>query len=162
MPRKLTGEQVLEMVDIYSSTDLSVREVCSRFGVGQRVLRDILHRRAWTNITDGMDLPSIKKKPKDDYVSRFWSKANKTSTCWLWTGGLTPKGYGQFACKQINESRAHRFAWIICHGEIPDGLHVCHICDIRHCINPDHLFLGTNQDNVDDKVAKNRQYRKAS
>ena len=55
--------------------------------------------------------------------------------------------------------RAHRAAWFAKHGDIPLGLHVLHKCDNRRCINTDHLFLGTNADNVADKVAKNRQGR---
>lgn len=160
MARKLNGEEVLLMIKMYAESDMSTVDVCKQFGVCQRTLRDILHRRSWNSITDGMDLPEIKKKVKSDYVSNFWSKVNKENECWIWNGGLTKKGYGQFHSKKIEESRAHRVAWLIVYGPIPKGLHVCHKCDIRSCVNPDHLFLGTNQDNVNDKVAKNRQYRK--
>ena len=161
MPRKLTGQEVLSMIELYSESDMTVADVCNQFGVCQRTLRDILHRRSWNSLTDNMSLPEIKKKIKHDYVFTFWSKVNRQEGCWIWNGSLTKKGYGQFHSKMIKESRAHRVAWLIVHGSIPDDLHVCHTCDVRACVNPDHLFLGTNQDNVNDKVIKNRQYRKA-
>jgi len=78
--------------------------------------------------------------------------------CWLWTAVLSHNGYGQFGSggKCI---RAHRFSWELKNGPIQDGLCVCHKCDTRSCVNPDHLFLGTVEDNIEDKVKKNRQAR---
>lgn len=89
---------------------------------------------------------------------RFWPRVSKTPTCWLWQGGKSPKGYGKFwiANKDI---RAHRQAWVFTHGPIPIGLVVCHRCDIPSCVNPEHLFLGTQDDNVRDCVIKGRQAR---
>lgn len=73
---------------------------------------------------------------KPTYESRFWSKVNKTENCWLWTGSLTTKGYGQYG---LNNKRAHRLAWFFTYGTWPaqDGLD--HLCRIRHCVNPAHL-----------------------
>lgn len=102
-------------------------------------------------------------------LDRFWSKVNKDGPlpdqsiypgldrCWLWTAG-TVNGYGEFAYSRRND-RAHRFAWKITNGEIPGGLCVLHKCDVRLCVNPNHLFLGTREDNITDKVSKNRQAR---
>ena len=78
--------------------------------------------------------------------------------CWLWTGRLTKKGYGTIWGSGGN-LHAHRASFMLYKGEIPDGLHVLHTCDVRNCVNPDHLFLGTNLDNIKDKVLKNRTYR---
>jgi hypothetical protein len=92
-------------------------------------------------------------------LDRFWSKVQKTETCWLWTASKRHKGYGAF-CYERNgikvQGRAHRFSWELHFGEIPEGLFVLHRCDNPACVRPDHLFLGTNQDNVDDMMAKGR------
>jgi hypothetical protein len=81
------------------------------------------------------------------------------SGCWLWTGALTRKGYGHMCLASGKTMTAHRRSWQLHYGEIPPGMHVLHRCDVRCCVNPDHLFLGTNQDNTDDKVRKGRQGR---
>lgn len=88
---------------------------------------------------------------------RFWSKVNKTPFCWEWTASLS-HGYGQFMMPNRKLNRAHRVAWILVFGSIPLGLHVLHKCDNRKCVNPNHLFLGTNQDNIIDRVSKNRSW----
>ncbi len=91
--------------------------------------------------------------------ANFWFKVLKTETCWYWTGYCKPNGYGQFAVAR-EPIYAHRMAWILTNGEIPDGLHVLHRCDIRPCVRPLHLFLGTAKDNLDDAIAKKRVKRK--
>jgi hypothetical protein len=86
---------------------------------------------------------------------RFWAKVEKTATCWVWTACRHPQGYGQFGCAG-RIVKAHRVAWELTHGPIPDGLQVCHRCDNPPCVNPDHLFLGTQRDNNHDCIAKGR------
>lgn len=81
---------------------------------------------------------------------------DKTGDCWEWTGLLNDNGYGKIYINGKLES-AHRIAWRLGRGGIKDNLHVLHKCDNRKCVNPDHLFLGTNNDNIRDKVNKNRQ-----
>ena len=77
------------------------------------------------------------------------------SGCWLWLGGTTPKGYGMLRVDGVMR-RAHRVSYAAYNDEPIGDLHVLHKCDNPTCVNPDHLFLGTNQDNVDDRVRKGR------
>lgn len=74
--------------------------------------------------------------------------------CWVYSGFTDRRGYGRIGGKM-----AHRAAWERANGPIPEGMFVCHHCDRPPCINPAHLFVGTPQDNVDDKVRKGRQSR---
>lgn len=91
-------------------------------------------------------------------INKFTEKVriDDVTGCWIWVGGMRYKGYGAFRIGLKHES-AHRAAWIIYRGEIPDGLSVCHHCDNPSCVNPDHLFLGTAKDNTQDMIQKGRQ-----
>ena len=104
-----------------------------------------------------------------DEKLRFWNRINKFAegpnenipsyrglgNCWIWTGAKLKSGYGQL---KISKKRtiAHRVSWELVNGPIPEGLICCHKCDNPSCVNPNHLFIGTNKDNCDDRIKKGR------
>jgi hypothetical protein len=95
-----------------------------------------------------------------EHKERFEEKVcpEPNTGCHLWTAAVHPRGYGTFYLKGKVEY-SHRVAYELYVATIPEGLHVCHTCDVPGCVNPEHLFLGTHTDNMRDKVAKGRQYK---
>jgi hypothetical protein len=79
------------------------------------------------------------------------------SGCWLWISSYHKRGYGTLFMK--GSKAAQRISCILHYGPIPSDMHVLHKCDVKGCVNPWHLFLGTNQDNVNDKMNKSRHHR---
>lgn len=92
----------------------------------------------------------------DKALAFFSSHVSKTPTCWIWTGS-SRKGYGILKLGRTKTIKAHRLSYEISRGIIPDRLEVLHECDTPLCVNPSHLFLGTQADNMKDMVAKGRQ-----
>lgn len=89
-------------------------------------------------------------------ISRFESRINKTDSCWLWTGSSS-SGYGTFGFNRVTV-KAASFSYKLYVGPILNKLWVLHKCDVPACVNPEHLFLGTQMDNVRDMMKKGRQY----
>lgn len=94
-------------------------------------------------------------KTIDDQFFADRMVVDEATGCHEWQRHVSQNGYGTVKHKR-KQWPAHRFMWAYKNGDIPDGMVICHKCDNRCCINPDHLFLGTTQDNVDDKMKKGR------
>lgn len=107
---------------------------------------------------------SAASRKRGNTIPRFWSLVSKSRRgCWLWKGRIDRLGYGCMSLALIadinngkRERLAHRIAWILQNGPIPRDLDVLHKCDVRCCCNPRHLFLGTQQDNMEDCKSKGR------
>lgn len=94
-----------------------------------------------------------------EMVERFWAKVDKSGDCWEWTAYTERIGYGKFGVGGKRTALAHRVSWYIAHGFLPADMCVCHRCDNRKCVRPDHLFLGSIADNARDKAEKGRSSR---
>ena len=87
-----------------------------------------------------------RKRQRRPIEERFWPKVQKTETCWLWTGALKSGGYGQFFAEKY--ALAHRVAYELVVGPIPEGLTLDHLCRVHNCVNPAHLEPVTNGENL--------------
>ncbi|HMN15178.1 MAG TPA: HNH endonuclease [Bellilinea sp.] len=96
------------------------------------------------------DLPTIDE--------RFWSKVKvgKPDECWFWIAGIKSTGRGNFSVGRRN-IQAHRMAWLLTNGDIPEGMFLCHTCDNGLCVNPNHLYVGTPKENTADMINRNRK-----
>jgi hypothetical protein len=94
-----------------------------------------------------------------DIEERFWGHVQKVKGCWLWTASYDRHGYGQFCVGHNGKKRmcrAHRIAWALTYGPVPEGMLVLHHCDNTLCVRPEHLKLGTKRSNSRDMMSKGR------
>lgn len=112
------------------------------------------------------------------FPERFWAKVDKNGPirpcppypadlgqCWIWTGSRSTKGYGRIGRGRRQTHHvilAHVASWILHCGLVPDGKQICHKCDVAFCVNPNHLFPGTNLENIYDMISKGRHSKKLS
>ncbi len=104
-----------------------------------------------------METLEMNTQPTKKDINRFWKYVDtgKDDDCWEWSGGRGSNQYGRmsYQCKSMS---MHRFSWMIHNGSIPNGMLILHHCDNPPCVNPKHLFMGTQQDNMDDMINKGR------
>jgi hypothetical protein len=101
--------------------------------------------------------PGPQPRPLEE---RFWAKVEKTDECWLWIGNKDRLGYGSIRKNPDFIEKAHRVSWELHFGPIPADRHICHHCDVRHCVRPDHLFLGNAKSNSEDACRKGKRAQK--
>lgn len=92
----------------------------------------------------------------ESLLKRFWEKVQKTESCWIWTAYKNRQGYGRIGISAGKCVNAHRISWVIHNSPVPEDKFICHRCDNSSCVNPEHLFVGTRQENINDMMVKKR------
>jgi HNH endonuclease len=169
---KLSFEQAEEIRDLYRGGKLSQSELASLYEVHQGTISRVILGKTFRvpRIIQELQSPRIERirAPRRSIEERFWEKVDKKGpapvaqpeleSCWLWTASTTDKvsPRGSFRRTHLRAELAHRVAWELTYGPIPEGLVVCHRCDVGLCVRPTHLFLGTQAENLEDMRSKGR------
>jgi hypothetical protein len=143
---------------IYPTRKIGVAP-CSIEGCGKVVFARGWCARHYTRWTRHGD--PLAGRP-DSLEERFWSKVRRGTKfeCWEWQAARNDDGYGLCRGGSRSIEGAHRVSWRLANGEIPEGQQILHRCDNRACVNPAHLFLGSQQDNIADMLAKGRHVKR--
>lgn len=133
-------------------------KICSIDGCGR-----VLYARDWCEMhyarwhrKGSTEKREYKPTPRDGVVARFESNVRKTDSCWLWTGCLNSSGYGTISVDG-KCYLSHRLSWDLFKSKKIGKKFVLHMCDVRSCVNPSHLFTGSQKDNISDMITKGRQ-----
>lgn len=100
----------------------------------------------------------MKQRQTKSLYERFSALVSKKPSCWLWVGATDHRGYGKIRSSDAAGQRAHRVSYALHYGTIPEGMCVLHKCDNPSCVNPEHLFLGSHKDNMNDMDSKGRRH----
>jgi hypothetical protein len=184
--RRVSSSTTLRVEDVRAirASLEAVCVLARRYHVHPSTIDAVLSGRSWTDIqaesqddplrqqslrpgprsaTPGVDLRTLTQQASCSYArrpldERFWEKVDKDSGqgCWLWRGMQERSGYGKACVAKGRVVVAHRVAWFLTNGDIPAGLQVNHRCNTRLCVRPDHLYLGTHQQNAGDRYSRSR------
>jgi len=116
---------------MYFEQRMSTHEIAKVLRISQFTVRELFAKNDIT-VRSRQEIAEVKR------IDRFWTKVRTTDGCWLWNGAKTAGGYGSVTINK-KSSLAHRVSYELCAGKIPDGLHIDHLCRVRHCVNPSHL-----------------------
>jgi len=139
----LSDEQIIAIRKRYAEGGISQRKLGEEYGVTQGVVYYLLRRRELGR--------SKATRFGVSSEARFWKSVEKTNYCWIWIKQKNRRGYGKFSLKNKTIA-AHKYSYELVKGAVPDGLYVCHKCNNPSCVNPDHLYAGTNSQNTLDSV----------
>jgi hypothetical protein len=125
-----------------------------------RAMEQLARRDSSCHLTSRLQ-KCLHLKMTDEQINLFWSKVDKDceNGCWEWTAARNWFGYGVWGTNKGGNSLSHRTAWSLKNGPIPKGIKICHRCDNPPCCNPDHLFSGTQKQNLQDCASKGRTSR---
>lgn len=146
-----------DVVAIRRSTHRSA-DLARRYGIHRVQINRIRAGTTWKHVDPPRATVDWQTSPWPSAQERWEANVERVkSGCWEWTGGKNRGGYGQLRVDGgRNKTPAHRFSYELHVGPIPEGMKVCHSCDNPGCVNPDHLWVGTQADNVHDMMAKGR------
>lgn len=149
---KLTWSIVSEIRSAYIPWVVTMRQLADRYGVNPQTICMIISNQTWKTTAEW------RRNVKPTLTDRFLRGFDRIpGGCWIWRGNRTVSGYGRLG--KSPRVLMHRFSYEHYVGPIPEGMDILHHCDVRPCVNPKHLYAGTDADNVRDKVLRGRHVK---